>query len=161
MQGLNKININNINKIRQGLKPEELAIFPDLCFLSVYLTCHLKMQPWTNQNTTRFFSEIPSVNPSSTSCSLVFCRQETTNHCSGTCICEQKYTYHRLLAYDPDNDCKGVYIDWFLYPSCCVCRCTPWSQNVQWLERPEVICAKDQCWAGFESRLVRERMGVF
>ena len=34
----------------------------------------------------------------------------------------QKYKWHRLLAYDPNNDCAGIFMDWFLYPSCCVCR---------------------------------------
>ncbi|KDR18165.1 hypothetical protein L798_06915, partial [Zootermopsis nevadensis] len=48
-----------------------------------------------------------------------------TKRCSGDCGCEQKYKWHRLLAYDPDNDCKGIFMDWFLFPSCCVCRCAP------------------------------------
>ncbi|CAG0919204.1 unnamed protein product [Notodromas monacha] len=46
-----------------------------------------------------------------------------TRHCAGGCSCEQKYKWHRLLAYDPDNDCAGIFMDWFLFPSCCVCRC--------------------------------------
>lgn len=54
-----------------------------------------------------------------------FPRGTTTSRCSGNCLCEQKYTYHRLLSYDPDNDCKGIFIDWFLFPSCCACRCPP------------------------------------
>ncbi|XP_040163037.1 protein spaetzle 3 isoform X1 [Anopheles arabiensis] len=54
------------------------------------------------------------------------CSSKTqTNRCSGDCGCEQKYKWHRLLAYDPDNDCKGIFMDWFLFPSCCVCRCNP------------------------------------
>lgn len=48
-----------------------------------------------------------------------------TKRCTGDCGCEQKYKWHRLLAYDPDNDCKGIFMDWFLFPSCCVCRCSP------------------------------------
>ena len=52
-------------------------------------------------------------------------RGTKTARCSGDCSCEQKYTYHRLLAYDPDNDCRGIFIDWFLFPSCCACRCPP------------------------------------
>ena len=46
-----------------------------------------------------------------------------TFRCSGDCACEQKYKWHRLLAYDPNNDCSGVFMDWFLFPSCCSCRC--------------------------------------
>lgn len=53
------------------------------------------------------------------------CSKMQTNRCSGDCGCEQKYKWHRLLAYDPDNDCKGIFMDWFLFPSCCVCRCDP------------------------------------
>ncbi|KAF7990311.1 hypothetical protein HCN44_000116 [Aphidius gifuensis] len=53
------------------------------------------------------------------------CSKTQTNRCIGDCGCEQKYKWHRLLAYDPDNDCKGIFMDWFLFPSCCVCRCDP------------------------------------
>ncbi|KAF8796307.1 Protein spaetzle 3 like protein [Argiope bruennichi] len=47
-----------------------------------------------------------------------------TKKCASDCSCEQKYKWHRLLAYDPDDDCKGIFMDWFLFPSCCICRCT-------------------------------------
>ncbi|KYM98567.1 PREDICTED: uncharacterized protein LOC108777372 [Cyphomyrmex costatus] len=53
------------------------------------------------------------------------CSKTQTNRCNRDCGCEQKYKWHRLLAYDPDNDCKGIFMDWFLFPSCCVCRCDP------------------------------------
>ncbi|XP_030762445.1 protein spaetzle 3-like [Sitophilus oryzae] len=53
------------------------------------------------------------------------CAKSSTKRCSGDCGCEQKYKWHRLLAYDPDNDCRGIFMDWFLFPSCCVCRCNP------------------------------------
>ncbi|XP_071454316.1 protein spaetzle 3-like [Hetaerina americana] len=53
------------------------------------------------------------------------CLKVQTIRCSRDCGCEQKYKWHRLLAYDPDNDCKGIFMDWFLFPSCCVCRCSP------------------------------------
>ncbi|KAF4522844.1 hypothetical protein B566_EDAN008106 [Ephemera danica] len=61
-------------------------------------------------------------------CSKLLCcnfSKVQTKRCSGDCGCEQKYKWHRLLAYDPDNDCKGIFMDWFLFPSCCVCRCDP------------------------------------
>lgn len=51
------------------------------------------------------------------------CTKASTARCSRDCSCEQKYKWHRLLAYDPNNDCAGIFMDWFLYPSCCVCRC--------------------------------------
>ncbi|XP_071538394.1 protein spaetzle 3-like isoform X2 [Panulirus ornatus] len=53
------------------------------------------------------------------------CAKQTTKRCGGDCACEQKYKWHRLLAYDPDNDCSGIFMDWFLFPSCCSCRCNP------------------------------------
>ncbi|BES87847.1 Hypothetical protein NTJ_00653 [Nesidiocoris tenuis] len=43
--------------------------------------------------------------------------------CRDGCRCEQQYRLHRLLAYDPSNDCRGIFSDWFKFPSCCVCRC--------------------------------------
>ncbi|KFM73391.1 hypothetical protein X975_01053, partial [Stegodyphus mimosarum] len=51
------------------------------------------------------------------------CQSTQTKKCASDCSCEQKYKWHRLLAYDPDDDCKGIFMDWFLFPSCCVCRC--------------------------------------
>jgi len=51
------------------------------------------------------------------------CSQSETARCNRDCSCEQKYKWHRLLAYDPNNDCAGIFMDWFLFPSCCVCRC--------------------------------------
>lgn len=51
------------------------------------------------------------------------CTVSRTLRCAGDCQCEQKYKWHRLLAYDPNNDCEGVFMDWFLFPSCCSCRC--------------------------------------
>ncbi|XP_050548712.1 protein spaetzle 3 [Daktulosphaira vitifoliae] len=57
------------------------------------------------------------------------CTKTLTSRCSGDCGCEQKYKWHRLLAYDPDNDCKGIFMDWFLFPSCCICRCDSTTPN--------------------------------
>jgi len=51
------------------------------------------------------------------------CSKSSTARCNRDCSCEQKYKWHRLLAYDPNNDCAGIFMDWFLFPSCCVCRC--------------------------------------
>eukprot|EP00092_Neocalanus_flemingeri_P029568 GFUD01032114.1.p1 GENE.GFUD01032114.1~~GFUD01032114.1.p1 ORF type:complete len:268 (+),score=50.94 GFUD01032114.1:264-1067(+) len=51
------------------------------------------------------------------------CTKPSTLRCNRDCSCEQKYKWHRLLAYDPNNDCSGIFMDWFLFPSCCVCRC--------------------------------------
>jgi len=51
------------------------------------------------------------------------CSKSSTARCQRDCSCEQKYKWHRLLAYDPNNDCAGIFMDWFLFPSCCVCKC--------------------------------------
>jgi len=51
------------------------------------------------------------------------CTKPSTLRCNRDCSCEQKYKWHRLLAYDPNNDCAGIFMDWFLFPSCCTCRC--------------------------------------
>lgn len=53
------------------------------------------------------------------------CQNVQTKRCIGDCSCDQKYKWHRLLAYDPEDDCKGIFMDWFLFPSCCVCKCAP------------------------------------
>ena len=50
------------------------------------------------------------------------CSGGLTLRCNRDCSCEQKYKWHRLLAYDPNNDCAGIFMDWFLFPACCSCR---------------------------------------
>merc|ERR1712079_56383 len=30
---------------------------------------------------------------------------------------------HRLLAFDPTNECRGIFSDWFRFPSFCICKC--------------------------------------
>nr|CAI5824219.1 unnamed protein product [Callosobruchus analis] len=44
-------------------------------------------------------------------------------YCKDGCRCEQQYRLHRLLAYDPNNECRGIFSDWFRFPSCCICKC--------------------------------------
>lgn len=43
--------------------------------------------------------------------------------CREGCRCEQQFSLHRLLAYDPHNECRGIFSDWFRFPSCCICKC--------------------------------------
>ncbi|KAH8306720.1 hypothetical protein KR044_009094, partial [Drosophila immigrans] len=43
--------------------------------------------------------------------------------CRDGCRCEQQYRLHRLLAYDPHNECRGIFSDWFRFPSSCICKC--------------------------------------
>ncbi|XP_017468892.1 PREDICTED: uncharacterized protein LOC108360931 [Rhagoletis zephyria] len=52
------------------------------------------------------------------------CTQENRQmYCRDGCRCEQQYRLHRLLAYDPHNECRGIFSDWFRFPSCCICKC--------------------------------------
>ena len=43
--------------------------------------------------------------------------------CRPGCRCEQQYRLHRLLAFDPNNECRGIFSDWFRFPSFCICKC--------------------------------------
>ncbi|XP_022644411.1 protein spaetzle 4-like [Varroa jacobsoni] len=43
--------------------------------------------------------------------------------CRRGCRCEQQFRLHRLLAFDPHDDCRGVFSDWFRFPAGCVCVC--------------------------------------
>lgn len=43
--------------------------------------------------------------------------------CRPGCRCEQQYRLHRLLAFDPMNECRGIFSDWFRFPSNCICKC--------------------------------------
>jgi len=43
--------------------------------------------------------------------------------CRPGCRCEQQYRLHRLLAFDPKNECRGIFSDWFRFPSFCICKC--------------------------------------
>ncbi|CAH0725456.1 unnamed protein product, partial [Brenthis ino] len=44
-------------------------------------------------------------------------------YCREGCRCEQQFRLHRLLAYDPRNECRGIFADWFKFPACCLCKC--------------------------------------
>lgn len=55
-------------------------------------------------------------------------REKCTNeheqmYCRSGCKCEQQYRLHRLLAYNPLDACRGIFSDWFRFPSCCICKC--------------------------------------
>lgn len=54
---------------------------------------------------------------------FAFSQEHKQMYCRDGCRCEQQYTLHRLLAYDPNNECRGIFSDWFSFPSSCICRC--------------------------------------
>ena len=43
--------------------------------------------------------------------------------CREGCKCEQQYRLHRLLAFDPKSECRGIFADWFRFPGSCACVC--------------------------------------
>jgi len=51
--------------------------------------------------------------------------------CRDGCRCEQQYRLHRLLAFDPKNDCRGIFADWFRFPGCCVCICYDLPESIR------------------------------
>ncbi|XP_042214408.1 protein spaetzle 4-like isoform X1 [Homarus americanus] len=51
-------------------------------------------------------------------------------YCRAGCRCEQQYRLHKLLAFDPTNECRGIFSDWFRFPSCCVCKCYDLPQDM-------------------------------
>lgn len=51
--------------------------------------------------------------------------------CRDGCKCEQQYRLHRLLAFDPKNECRGIFADWFRFPSCCVCICYDLPESIR------------------------------
>lgn len=51
-------------------------------------------------------------------------------YCRAGCRCEQQYRLHKLLAFDPTNECRGIFSDWFRFPSCCVCKCYDLPQDL-------------------------------
>ncbi|XP_068221238.1 protein spaetzle 4-like isoform X2 [Palaemon carinicauda] len=59
------------------------------------------------------------------------CKYENRQmYCRDGCRCEQQFRLHKLLAFDPSNECKGIFSDWFRFPSCCVCKCYDISEEL-------------------------------
>ncbi|KAK3884632.1 hypothetical protein Pcinc_011115 [Petrolisthes cinctipes] len=91
-------------------------------------SCESKVEivtPYWANNSAGKIRAVVNTNEFSQAIHQEVCTKQGTKRCGGDCGCEQKYKWHRLLAYDPDNDCNGIFMDWFLFPSCCSCRCDP------------------------------------
>jgi len=91
-------------------------------------SCDSKMEivtPYWASNSAGKILAIVNLNEFSQVIHQEVCTRSSTKRCNGDCACEQKYKWHRMLAYDLENECKGIFVDWFLFPSCCVCRCDP------------------------------------
>jgi hypothetical protein len=57
--------------------------------------------------------------------------------CRPGCRCEQQYRLHRLLAFDPTNECRGIFSDWFRFPSFCLCKCYGAREMMQGVRDPK------------------------
>jgi len=57
--------------------------------------------------------------------------------CRSGCRCEQQYRLHRLLAFDPTNECRGIFSDWFRFPSFCLCKCYGAKEMLQGSRNPK------------------------
>jgi len=91
----------------------------DVCYSSVEI-----VTPYWASNSNGRVRAILNNNEFQQAIHQEICSKSKTRRCSRDCSCEQKYKWHRLLSYDPNNDCSGIFMDWFLFPSCCVCRCS-------------------------------------
>eukprot|EP00096_Caligus_rogercresseyi_P008119 TRINITY_DN2649_c0_g1_i2.p1 TRINITY_DN2649_c0_g1~~TRINITY_DN2649_c0_g1_i2.p1 ORF type:complete len:258 (+),score=58.30 TRINITY_DN2649_c0_g1_i2:71-844(+) len=80
-------------------------------------------QPYWAENSSNKIRAIVNTKQFNQAVHTEICSTSRTVRCAGDCACEQKYKWHRLLAYDPNDDCRGIFMDWFLFPSCCSCRC--------------------------------------
>ncbi|XP_040578160.1 protein spaetzle 3 [Lepeophtheirus salmonis] len=80
-------------------------------------------QPYWAENSNNQIRAIVNTKQFNQAIHQEICSKSRTVRCAGDCSCEQKYKWHRLLSYDPNNDCSGIFMDWFLFPSCCSCRC--------------------------------------
>merc|ERR1719273_846026 len=62
--------------------------------------------------------------------------------CRKGCRCEQQYRLHRLLAFDPNNECRGIFSDWFRFPSYCICKC--YNVPEDFLSKPAAAAATSE-----------------
>merc|ERR1719412_2968017 len=62
--------------------------------------------------------------------------------CRKGCRCEQQYRLHRLLAFDPNNECRGIFSDWFRFPSYCICKCYNFPSD--FLSKPAAAAATSE-----------------
>uniref|UniRef100_A0A6G1SAN3 Spaetzle domain-containing protein n=1 Tax=Aceria tosichella TaxID=561515 RepID=A0A6G1SAN3_9ACAR len=114
--------------------PSESQKFVDACqsrmeVLTPYYATNSKGKLRTIVNSELMQQAIQVETCSSASQSTTSTTQSSApNRCNAQpdCGCEQKYKWHRLLVMDATDEAdasKGLFMDWFLFPSNCVCRC--------------------------------------
>jgi len=118
----------NSAKIIENSRPKRQAGFPGAANKkdNKYDVCESKIEVTTPYWATNSNGKVRAIVNDKTFEQAIhqeICLSSRTLRCSNDCSCEQKYKWHRLLAYDPNNDCSGIFMDWFLFPSCCSCRC--------------------------------------
>merc|ERR1719367_255266 len=82
------------------------------------------VSPYWANNTRQQTLALLNIYPSEQYVHMEMCKYEHHEMlCRPGCKCEQQYRMHRLLAFDPSNECRGIFSDWFELPSFCVCKC--------------------------------------
>ncbi|GAU98059.1 hypothetical protein RvY_09257 [Ramazzottius varieornatus] len=95
---------------------------------------------WANNSDGRALAVV-NFHPFEQAIQQEICKSGVQGRCRDGCVCEQKYAWYRLLAFDPTNECKGIFMDWFQFPSCCTCRCYDLVSREVPITAPSIIIA--------------------
>ena len=96
-----------------------MIIFRNACEVEESVTA-----PYWANNTRNHTLALLNLYPFEQYIHMEICRAEYDEMlCRPGCRCEQQYRLQRLLAFDPSNECRGVFSDWFRFPSFCICKC--------------------------------------
>ncbi|XP_076317934.1 uncharacterized protein LOC143229464 isoform X2 [Tachypleus tridentatus] len=119
---INIINSNHLNA--QTEEDEEWVSSPNRVGVNACLVTEEVVAPYWANNTRGETLALLNVYPFEQYVHWEKCVYENRQmHCRDGCRCEQQYRLHRLLAFDPKNECRGIFADWFRFPSSCVCIC--------------------------------------
>ncbi|XP_047992566.1 protein spaetzle 4 isoform X4 [Leguminivora glycinivorella] len=123
-------NVNTVNKKKEEFHPKPTqpeAMRPAVIKLRGANACESKEEmaaPFWANSTRGEVLALLNMYPFEQYIHLETCVNEKKQmYCREGCRCEQQYRLHRLLAYDPRNECRGIFADWFKFPACCVCKC--------------------------------------
>ncbi|XP_055344830.1 protein spaetzle 4-like isoform X2 [Paramacrobiotus metropolitanus] len=104
---------------RQGREQDK----PDVGFVNACPSEQFVVTPFWANNSAGTTLAIVNFHPFEQAVQQEVCKPGTSGRCRDGCRCEQKYSWYRLLAFDPRNECRGIFMDWFQFPSCCACHC--------------------------------------
>jgi len=128
----------NANQPPEELEPmlEAMAAAEQQYFGNSVNACPVKEEVWAPywaNNTKGQTLALMNIYPFEQYVHMEVCKFEHKQMlCKKGCKCEQQYGLHRLLAYDPNNECRGIFSDWFKFPSLCICKCYNHPEN--WYE---------------------------